>query len=165
MIQKVEKQLFDERSAPARCNEHYESTSYLECRFWGSRFKKCEWSNCKLKRVKFAHGVEFHDCKFRKTRFDTAHTWLTGTFKNCIFEDCVFAATSVGDATFENCIFSGKIQSMIFYGKKAPKNLQVVLKNVDFSKVVFIDTDFRMQINLNTVKMPDGESRPLIEGE
>lgn len=164
-MEKIEKQLFDERESSSRNGEVVRDVYYLECRFWGSHFVDCLWENCRFKRVKFANGVVFENCNFKNTCFETAHTWLTGRFKDCSFENCIFAATSLGDVMFENCSFSGKFESMIFYGKKAPKNLRVVLKNVDFSGVKFKGTDFRMKVNLKTVVFPVSVEGLSIEGK
>lgn len=162
----IKGQLFDHRSKRLTITEKVKSQDFIECRFWGISFKNCEWIQCKFKRTSFAHGVTFRDCKFLNCKFETPHTWLSGVFKNCRFENCKFNSTSIGEAVFEDCVFSGVLSEMIFYGKKAPKNLQVILKNVDFTDAHFLGTDFRMKVDLRSVKLPVQEEDGLfVEGK
>ena len=145
----------------------FSNITYLECRFWGSSFIDCVWDNCNFKRTSFAHDVTFKDCRFINVKFESVHTWIRAKYDGCEFLDCKFIWVTTHEANFLNCVFSGEMKHLIFFGRKAPhKNLQSKFKNVDLTKVKFVDTDFRMKVNLKTVRLPlQKEEGLFVEGK
>jgi uncharacterized protein YjbI with pentapeptide repeats len=135
----------------------FERVFYEEVRWWGSRFTDCEWTDCKFRRTSFSKNTIFSRCAFQKCRFWAQHTYLGGPsrFEDCQFTDCNFKNVQLWDSEFVRCDFTGSFDNLVFYGPEAPEGWQTVLRDVDFSGVQMVDTDFRTGIDLGSTLMPE----------
>lgn len=162
---KITGEIIDRRSLEPLAGEEYSSIDYLESRFWGCRFERCVWTRCTFRRFTMGLGTEFHSCHFIDCKFLTAHTNLWATFKNCTFENCEFSGTSTWGLVMEDCTISGTMKGMIFFGKKVPAKDQAILRRVDMTGVTFDMTDFRLKMDLSSVKFAADPGALLIEGK
>jgi len=162
---KIFQQIIDRRSCEPLVNEKYSSIDYLESRFWGGLYERCVWTRCTFRRFSMGLGTEFNSCHFVDCKFLTAHTNLHATFRNCTFENCEFSGTSTWGLVLEDCKISGTMKGMIFFGAKVPAKEQAILRRVDLSGVIFDMTDFRLKVDLSTVKFAANPGTLFIEGK
>ena len=162
---KITGEIIDRRTSDPIRDEEFASIDYLETRFWGCRYEECVWTRCTFRRVTMGHGMEFNSCRFVDCKFLTAHTNLRATFKNCTFENCEFSGTSTWGLVLEDCKISGSMKNMIFFGKKSQEKDQAILRQVDLTGVTFDMTDFRLKMDLSTVKFATNPGTLLVENE
>lgn len=163
-LTKTEKERFDDRESPPKIALHFENIHYLECSFWGGKYIDCEWRGCRFTRSKFANGVIFDNCRFVNCRFEKEHTSLNARYIRCQFDNCDFLGVLTTGAVFEDCRISGRMNNMLFYGRKVEKRFQCVLRNVDMTGVVFGGTDFTRGMDLSTTRFGPTPGLLYIEG-
>jgi uncharacterized protein YjbI with pentapeptide repeats len=135
-------------------------TAFREVIWRCGQFRRSAWTDCRFHTTTFDRRSLFEECSFVRCRFEGGHTHLCGEFRRCRFVDCSFDSATFWGARLSECQFTSAFENMIFFGSEAerggPTPTATVLDRCDFTGSTFLDTDFRLGIDVSSCKFPNG---------
>ncbi len=135
--------------------EAFRDVEFIDCSFHDMRFSDCRFVGCRFKNCYIGFSCKYEECAFERCSFTGKHSSFGD---DCRFSRCTMEATTIRSArmegvTFSDCKFSGRWQSLMFYGRDSAAKPTVFL-GVDLSAVRLVSVDFRCGVVLSSVVFP-----------
>ena len=136
-------------------DEHFDNVLFDNLVFQSMQFENCSFTRCQFKNSYIGVGVNYKNCHWNHCKFTGKYSAFgrPATFSGCTFNQVFIRSAFMQGVTFSECRFSGRFQSLIFYGTDTIVE-PTIFNSVDLSEVELINVDFRCGIDFSSMTLP-----------